>query len=73
MNKVACPACEYLVFANTETAFFEICPVCNWQNDGTAGNNYSSCNRTTLNRYKASLLLNKQRLQQAKNHTKDKS
>ncbi|WP_256347973.1 CPCC family cysteine-rich protein [Escherichia fergusonii] len=32
--------------------FFEICPICNWQNDGKTGDQYSSCNHSTVNDYK---------------------
>ncbi|PHM59305.1 CPCC family cysteine-rich protein [Xenorhabdus sp. KK7.4] len=46
-----CPACNYIVFESKEDSFYEICPVCMWQNDGTIGDNYSSCNHSTINEY----------------------
>lgn len=49
-----CKACGYIVFEDKEDAFYEICPVCGWQNDNTKGDEYSSCNHSSLNDYKAS-------------------
>ncbi|MDX7988330.1 hypothetical protein FE392_13485 [Xenorhabdus sp. 12] len=49
---VHCSACNYIVFEDNEDAFYEICPVCRWQNDGSLGDNYSSCNHGTMNEYK---------------------
>ncbi|WP_347253694.1 CPCC family cysteine-rich protein [Leminorella grimontii] len=50
---VCCDACGYIVFENREDAFYEICPVCGWQNDGKVGDEYSSCNRCSMNDFKA--------------------
>ncbi|WGA65566.1 CPCC family cysteine-rich protein [Escherichia fergusonii] len=44
ISGISCKACGYFVFASKEEAFFEICPICNWQNDGKTGDQYSSCN-----------------------------
>ena len=51
INGVACPACNYVVFETKETGFFEICPVCSWQNDGCDSQEVSSANRTTMEEY----------------------
>lgn len=50
---VNCDACGYIVFEDKEDAFYEICPVCGWQNDGTSGAEYSGCNHSTMDDYKA--------------------
>lgn len=52
ISGISCKACGYFVFASKEEAFFEICPICNWQNDGKTGDQYSSCNHSTVNDYK---------------------
>ncbi|MEQ4922597.1 CPCC family cysteine-rich protein [Proteus hauseri] len=49
---VSCIACHYLVFKDKDEAFFEICPVCGWQNDGTKEGEYSGCNYSTLADYR---------------------
>ena len=49
---ICCQACGYVVFENNEDAFFEICPVCGWQNDGKKENEYSSCNHCTMADFK---------------------
>ncbi|MBW8775229.1 MAG: hypothetical protein JF596_09295 [Stenotrophomonas sp.] len=51
---LCCPACTCLVFTDEEDAFFEICPVCLWQNDGTAGDEYSGCNHVTMSAFRTS-------------------
>ncbi|OAT48951.1 hypothetical protein M997_0873 [Proteus hauseri ATCC 700826] len=50
--EVSCVACHYLVFKDKDEAFFEICPVCGWQNEGTTGDKYSRCNHSTLADYR---------------------
>ncbi|OAT26126.1 CPCC family cysteine-rich protein [Proteus myxofaciens] len=50
--EVGCAACHYLVFKDKKESFFEICPVCGWQNDGTKGNEYSGCNHSSMNDYR---------------------
>lgn len=52
IDGVACIACGYIVFEDKEDSFYEICPVCGWQNDGKIADEYSSCNHTTLNEYR---------------------
>lgn len=52
ISGIHCPACNYIVFENKEDSFYEVCPVCMWQNDGSIGDNYSSCNHSTMNEYK---------------------
>lgn len=54
ISGVACEACDYIVFESGEDAFYEICPVCGWQNDGSKGSKYSSVNRTTILEYRNS-------------------
>lgn len=49
---VSCIACNYIVFESKEDAYYEICPVCMWQNDGKKDNEYSGSNHCTLNDYK---------------------
>ncbi|PHM66253.1 CPCC family cysteine-rich protein [Xenorhabdus sp. KJ12.1] len=51
ISGIHCPACNYIVFENKEDSFYEICPVCMWQNDGSVGDDYSSCNHSTMNEY----------------------
>lgn len=48
----ACQACQYIVFESKEDSFFEICPVCTWQNDGTPNGEISSANHMTINDFK---------------------
>ena len=50
--EVRCVACHYFVFKDKDEAFFEICPVCGWQNDGTKEGEYSGCNHSTLDDYR---------------------
>lgn len=52
IDGISCIACGYIVFEDKESSFFEICPVCGWQNDGKIADEYSSCNHATLNEYK---------------------
>ncbi|MEQ2025923.1 CPCC family cysteine-rich protein [Xenorhabdus szentirmaii] len=52
ITRVHCPACYYIVFENKDDEFYEICPVCQWQNDDSDGDNYSIYNHSTLNEYK---------------------
>ncbi|MDE9564474.1 hypothetical protein KKI93_10435 [Xenorhabdus bovienii] len=49
---IDCAACGYLVFENKEDSFYEICPVCRWQNDGKLEDEYSGCNHKTMNEYR---------------------
>ncbi|PWD56527.1 CPCC family cysteine-rich protein [Pectobacterium parmentieri] len=52
INGVCCDACGYIVFEDKEDSFYEICPVCAWQNDGRLGDEYSSCNHGTMDDFK---------------------
>lgn len=55
ISGTACEACDYIVFESEEDAFYEICPVCGWQNDGSKGSNkYSSANCMTISEYRDS-------------------
>lgn len=54
ISGTACEACDYIVFESKEDAFYEICPVCGWQNDGSKGSKYSSANRMTISEYRHS-------------------
>lgn len=49
---VCCDACGYIVFDDKDDAFYEICPVCGWQNDSKLGDEYSGCNHCTMNEFK---------------------
>lgn len=53
INGVCCDACGFVVFEDKEDSFFEICPVCAWQNDGKKGEQYSSSNHCTMVDYKS--------------------
>ncbi|QAV23599.1 CPCC family cysteine-rich protein [Proteus hauseri] len=63
--EVSCVACHYLVFKDKDEAFFEICPVCGWQNDGTTGDKYSECNHSTLADYRQTVDFEQNCLQDA--------
>ncbi|CAI2116733.1 Uncharacterised protein [Serratia entomophila] len=51
IHGLACNACNYVVFESKEDAFFEVCPVCGWQNDGSDPNDHSSANKTVMHEY----------------------
>jgi len=54
LNKAPCPCCgNYTLPKAPEAAFYEICPVCYWQNEGSEETAYSSANRSTLKEYRA--------------------
>lgn len=55
IHGVTCDACNYVVFENKEDAFFEVCPVCGWQNDGSDPSNYSGANKTIMYEYVKSM------------------
>lgn len=44
--KTRCPCCRF--YTLSADAFHEVCPVCLWQNDGSAARDYSSANRSSL-------------------------
>lgn len=52
ISGVCCDACGYIVFEDKEDWYYEICPVCRWQNDGKIDDEYSGCNHCTLNEFK---------------------
>lgn len=52
ISGVVCEACNFIVFENEEDAFYEICPVCGWQNDGSEDSKYSSVNHMSVSEYR---------------------
>lgn len=67
---VPCSACNYIVFEDKEDAFYEICPVYRWQNDGSSGDDYSSCNHSSMNEYKNTEFFKHQLNIESKNYVK---
>lgn len=46
-----CPCCKFHTL-NIEDSFYDICPICKWENDGSELLNYSNVNRSSLFDYR---------------------
>jgi len=49
-----CPCCSF--YSLSPPTDYAVCPICQWENDGTAGEQYSAINRGTLSRYRENFL-----------------
>ena len=49
-----CPCCSF--YSLSPPTDYAVCPICQWENDGTAGEQYSAINRGTLSCYRENFL-----------------
>ena len=52
----SCSCCSF--YSLSPPVDYAVCPICQWENDGTSGEQYSAINRSTLSRYRENFLEN---------------